>query len=89
MEEQVRTGIVDFIGETYLFGDTSALPGDEDSLIEGGIIDSTGVLELIDFLESHFEIQVAEAETVPANLDTIARLVDYVLRKKQARVATA
>ncbi len=89
MKEQVRTGIVDFINETYLFGDVSGLPRDEDSLIEGGVIDSTGVLELIDFLESHFEIQVTEAETVPANLDSIDRLVDYVLGKKQARVPTA
>ncbi len=89
MKAQVRTGIVRFIVDAYLFGDASSLPGDDDSLIAGGVIDSTGVLELIEFLESHFEIEVADDETVPANLDTIGRLVEYVLRKTPLHVPTA
>lgn len=85
MQEQVRTAVVDFVVDTYLFGDMSGLPGGDDSLIGGGVIDSTGVLELIEFLESHFGIQVTDEETVPANLDTIDRLVDYVVRKGPVR----
>jgi acyl carrier protein len=82
MKERVRADLGGFVIDTFLFGDASGLPGDDDSLITGGVIDSTGVLELIEFLESHFAIEVTEDETVPANLDSIGRLVDYVLRKK-------
>lgn len=89
MKTQVRTGIVQFIVDAYLFGDSAGLPGDDDSLIQGGVIDSTGVLELIEFLESHFSIEITDEETVPANLDTIGRLVEYVFRKAQLRVPTS
>jgi acyl carrier protein len=79
VEAQVRTEIFDFVVENYLFGDLSAAPGDDDSLVERGIIDSTGVLELVEFLESHFGIEVTEMETVPENLDSISNLTKFVL----------
>ena len=50
------------------FGDVAKVPRDDDALVEEGIIDSTGILELIEFLESHFGIEVSEAETIPQNL---------------------
>ena len=49
------------------------------------MIDSTGILELIEFLEAEFEISVDEAETVPENLDGVANLVAYVGRKTAAQ----
>jgi acyl carrier protein len=45
-------------------------------------VDSTGILELIEFLESQFGIEVSETETVPENLDTIARMTQFVLGKQ-------
>lgn len=54
---------------------------DEASLFDGGYVDSTGVLELIAFIESRFGITVADAETVPENLDSIARVARFVERK--------
>ena len=57
---------------------------DDASLMEQGIVDSTGVLELIGFLERTFGISVADTETVPENLDSIARIVAYVQRKRPA-----
>jgi acyl carrier protein len=80
----VRDEVTDFIVTNYLFGDTGRVPADEDSLIEAGIIDSTGILELIEFLESHFGIEVGDSETVPANLGSIARLVAFVTGKQAA-----
>ena len=82
MQEQIRADLLQFVVTNFLFGDSSRAPADDDSLVEGGIIDSTGVMELIEFLESHFGIEVADDDTVPSNLDTIANLTRFVLRKQ-------
>lgn len=74
-----------FIVSNYLFGDRARLPADEESLIEGGVIDSTGILELIEFLEETFDIEVAESETVPENLGSVAGIVRFVSGKLSAR----
>ena len=70
-----------FIVENFLFGDTSVDLADELSLIEAGIVDSTGVLELVAFVESTFGLAVADADIVPANFDSIGRLAAYVKAK--------
>jgi acyl carrier protein len=82
VETQVRAELVDFVVNNYLFGDGARVPGDEESLVEGGIVDSTGILELIEFLESRFGIEVSETETVPENLGSIANLAKFVVGKK-------
>lgn len=82
MEAQIRSELVDFIVTNYLFGDGSRAPQEGDSLVEGGIIDSTGVMELIEFLEAQFSIEVSDEDTVPSNLDTVANLTRFVLRKQ-------
>lgn len=82
MEDQVRAQLLDFVVTNYLFGDVTRAPRDDDSLVEGGIIDSTGVMELIEFLEADFGIEVSDDDTVPSNLDTIANLTAFVLRKR-------
>jgi len=69
-----------FIAEKYLFGDDQELKS-EASLLDGGIIDSTGVLELISYLEEHFKIKVEDDELVPENLDTIASICAFLSRK--------
>jgi len=55
---------------------------DSDSLLNKGIIDSTGVLELVGFLEESFNIQVEDAELVPENLDSVNNLVNYIEKKR-------
>jgi len=84
VESQVRADLLDFIVANFLFGDESRAPQDDESLVEGGVIDSTGVMELIEFLESHFGIEVSESDTVPSNLDTVASLTRFVLRRQGA-----
>lgn len=73
--------VAQFILDNYLFGDASQAPEAGTSLVEAGVIDSTGILELIEFLEAEFDISVAEAETVPANLDSIDNIARYVRAK--------
>jgi acyl carrier protein len=82
MENEVKGKITDFIVSNYLFGDVSRKPQESESLITTGIVDSTGVLELIEFLESSFGIQVKDTETIPQNLDSIANLTRFVMGKK-------
>lgn len=88
MEERVRAELVDFVVSNYLFGDEARMPQDEDSLVEAGVIDSTGILELIEFLESHFGIEVLENETVPQHLGSISTLTKFVLGKSVGQEVT-
>ena len=70
-----------FIVENFLFGKADAPLAGGDSLVERGIIDSTGVLELVGFLEQKYGISIRDEELVPENLDSIDRLVGFVSRK--------
>lgn len=70
-----------FIVTNFLFGDEDRAPIGGQSLLSSGIVDSTGILELIEYLESEFDFQVREDETTPENLDSLDALSAYVLRK--------
>ncbi len=71
--EQVRAYIVD----NFLFGDDSGLE-DSTSFLESGMIDSTGILEVISFLEEQFSIKVHDEELIPENLDSIGNIVGFL-----------
>ncbi|MEW9613125.1 acyl carrier protein [Shinella sp. S4-D37] len=84
MSDETKAAIRTFIVENFLFGDDSQpLPADL-SLIDNDLVDSTGILELVGFLEERFAIQVADADIVPANLDTIERIAAFITRKQAA-----
>ncbi len=78
---EIKLKIREFIVETFLFGADDAQLEDGESLLESGIVDSTGVLELVAFLESEFGFEVKDEELVPENLDSIDKLARYVERK--------
>lgn len=82
--EDVRDKIAEFVLNDLLLGDDRRMPGPEESLLESGAIDSTGILELIEFLESELGVHVDDDETVPENLDGIDRIASYVARKRAA-----
>ncbi len=79
LEEVIRALLV----ENFLVAIGGADLADDDSLIEQGIIDSTGVLELVMLLEETFDIRVQDADVLPENLDSVNNLVAYVQRKLQ------
>lgn len=81
IEKQIRT----FIVETFLFGESNNGLKDSDSLLETGVIDSTGVLELLAFIEETYGMKVKDEELIPDNLDSITKVSDFV-RRKQAQV---
>lgn len=79
--ESIRVQLREFITESFLVGDESTTFGDSDSFMRNGIIDSTGVLELIAFLEERYNVSPEDSEMVPANLDSIDNLVRYISYK--------
>ena len=78
----IKTKIRTYILENFLFSDDQSLLNDTDSFIETGIIDSTGIVEIITFLEDEFTIQVQPEEMIPDYLDSVDRITDFVTRKK-------
>ena len=76
--------IRDFIVTNFLFGAADAKFSDDDSFLETSIIDSTGMLELVAFVETQFGIEVADTELVPENLDSINKLASFIEKKKVA-----
>jgi acyl carrier protein len=83
----VRARIREFIEDNFLFREDVAAIGDGDSLLDAGLIDSTGILELVAFLEQEFAIAVADQDIVPDNLDSIARIDAYVTRRQSGAIA--
>jgi acyl carrier protein len=79
MEDQIRR----FLSESFFVDDIAA----EASFLEQGVLDSTGVLELVTFLEDAFGIDVLDEELLPDNLDSVARIVRFVERKQLAVIA--
>jgi acyl carrier protein len=73
-----------YILENYLFTDDESALGNDDSFLDGGILDSTGMLEVIYFLEDEFGVKVEDTEMIPENLDSVNRIAAYVGRKQAA-----
>ncbi len=74
----IETDIRQFVEENFLFGRKGFELGRDDSMLEQGLIDSTGVLELVSFIEGKFKIKVKDDDLVPENLDSINRLINFV-----------
>ena len=77
IDQEIRQFIID----NFLFGEMDAKLSNDDSLLDRGIIDSTGVLELVAFLEDKYVMKVQDDELVPQNLDSVNGLVRFVNRK--------
>ena len=77
----------EFIVENFLFGDGEQLQ-DDTSFMETGIIDSTGILELITFLEEKYEINIEDDELIPENLDNLQNVAGFVNRKMDSSLTS-
>jgi acyl carrier protein len=78
--------IRDFVVDNFLFGVAGDIK-DDTSFRESSVVDSTGILELVAFLESHFQIKVEDRDMRPENLDSIERASAFVVAKLSARAA--
>jgi acyl carrier protein len=81
MEQKIR----EFLAANFFLGDDPSQLNGSTSLIEAGIIDSTGVLELVGFLEEEFEVRIDDEDLVPENLDSIDNIVRFVERKRASQ----
>ncbi|MCC5858727.1 MAG: acyl carrier protein [Ectothiorhodospiraceae bacterium] len=81
---ELEQKIKGYILENYLFTDDPSALASDDSLLDRGIVDSTGILEVIMFLEEEFGVSVEDEEMVPENLDSVRNLVAFVQRKRAA-----
>ena len=77
-DNTIRKQIREYVIETFLLGGDESELVDDESFLDSGLIDSTGVLELIQFVEENFETEIADEEMIPENLDSIDRVVRFV-----------
>ncbi len=78
----IKETIKGFVIENFMFGSDQKEIGDDESFLESGIIDSTGVLEVVGFIEDEFDIEVLDEELIPDNFDTLTKLTTYVTNKR-------
>jgi acyl carrier protein len=82
MANDIKNQIRDFIQTSFLFREGRQQIADDESLLGAGLIDSTGILELVSYLETEFDIAVQDEEIVPENLDSIGLIAAYVAMKR-------
>jgi acyl carrier protein len=80
-QNNVKGILKQFITDNYLVASGLDGIGDSDSFMEIGIIDSTGILELLEFVEETFAIKIDDEEVIPDNLDSLERLTVFIERK--------
>ncbi|HLV30982.1 MAG TPA: acyl carrier protein [Chitinispirillaceae bacterium] len=81
-DTDLQLSIVDFVNRNFLMNSDAVKYSNTDSFMERGIIDSTGVLELVNFIQQTFKITVNDEDLIPENLDSVNNLVCYIKRKK-------
>ncbi len=85
----IRQDLRTFVRENFLFGQSDESLSDNDSFLERGIVDSTGVLELVQFIEETYGFRLQDDELIPENLDSIHRLVCFIETKVPVNGANA
>lgn len=81
--EQIKQSVKNYILENVLYGADKGELGYDDSFLEKGIIDSTGIMEIVSFIEEEFNIPVHDEELIPENLDTINNLARFITSKTE------
>lgn len=85
MQTDIKTDVREFIVDNFLFREDRDSVSDSESLLENGLMDSTGVLELVAFLESDIGIRIEDAEIIPENFDSIDNISRYASAKLAAK----
>ncbi len=80
VEQKVRS----FILENFMFSNDESALNNEESLLDKGVIDSTGVMELVAFLEDEYKFRINDDELIPENLDSVRNIVAFVDNKSAA-----
>jgi acyl carrier protein len=86
--ETLKSEIRSFVVKNFLFGKEEGL-ADDSSFLEEGIVDSTGVLELVSHLQETYGIKIDDSELIPDNLDSITTIAEFVTRKRGTAATSA
>lgn len=78
--EELSAAVLEFIRKNFVFEEKTQI-GENQSLLGTGIVDSTGILELIAFLETTFKIKFADSELVADNFDSLSKIISFMTRK--------
>jgi|SRR5271157_4547252 len=84
LEQEVRQ----FVIENFIFGDEASDFSDDDSFLEKGLVDSMGILTLMEFVKEKYSIPVEDEELIPDNWDSVRKIASFVQSKQSASVAT-
>ena len=76
----IKQELINFVVDNFMFGNSNGL-NDDTSFLDEGIMDSTGAMELVSFLEETYAIEIEDEELIPENLDSINNLHAFMLRK--------
>ncbi len=79
---QTQEEIRDFIIENFYYGQDDDTLADDTSFLQNGIIDSTGVLELVSFLQEKYAIRIGDDELIPENLDSLSKVAAFIKKKR-------
>jgi len=79
----IEEKVTHYILENFLFTSDPASISKDTSFLEKGIVDSTGILEIVGFLEEEFGVKVEDSEIIPENLDSVSNIISYVTKKKR------
>jgi acyl carrier protein len=79
--DQVKSVLREFVAGNFMLGKDSRGLGDRDSFLDSGLVDSTGILEFVAFLEEKWGVAVADEELLPENFDSLENLSAFVVRK--------
>ncbi len=80
-QNTLKSILREYVTEVFLPSKGFDFFADDDSFMEKGIIDSTGILELLEFIEERFKIKVEDKEVIPDNLDSLLKLATFISRK--------
>ena len=80
----IESRVRGYIGANFLYGSPDEL-GASDSLLDAGVIDSTGAMELVTFIETEFAVEVSDSDLTPENLDSIGAISAFIARKLAAK----
>lgn len=83
--QDVKKTVRQYIADNFMMGESGTAFGDEQSFLDHHIIDSTGFIELVTFLESHYGIQIKDEEMIPENLDSLANIDRFIATKRAAQ----
>jgi acyl carrier protein len=79
--QSVQEVIINFIKENFIIGRSEINLTPEQSLLDSGVIDSTGVLELVMFIEEKYSVKIEDEELIPENLDSINNIIKFLKTK--------